>query len=60
MTYPAGDLGPGGGPEQAILTAVALEPLDRPKRELLRVEPADAKSLCGRSLDWIEIAKPNA
>ena len=32
-----------------------LQPLERPPSELLTVAPRQAKTLCGRPLDWIEV-----
>jgi hypothetical protein len=61
LTYPHSDLTPGSGDnQQTSLTAISLQPLRRPSAELLRVAPARARSLCGRSLDWIEIVAPRA
>ncbi len=56
LTYPHADLTPGSGEnELTSLSAIALEPRERPSSELLRVEPEQAKQLCGRPLDWIEL-----
>jgi hypothetical protein len=61
LTYPGGDLGPGGGVStESLVFAVALDPQDGPKSQMLDVAGSDAKSLCGRSLDWIEVVKPHA
>jgi hypothetical protein len=61
LTYPHSDLTPGSGDnQQTSLTAISLEPMSRPSSGLLTVAPARARSLCGRSLDWIEIVAPGA
>ncbi len=61
LTYPHADLTPGSGDnQQTSLTAISLQPLSRPPARLLRVAPARARSLCGRSLDWIELVAPRA
>jgi hypothetical protein len=59
LHYPHGGLGPGGGREKdTSLAAVALDPLDGVKSQMLSVSPAAVKTLCGRPLDWIEIVEP--
>jgi hypothetical protein len=61
LTYPHSDLTPGSGDnQQTSLAAISLQPLDRPRTRLLTVAPVQARSLCGRSLDWIEIVAPRA
>ncbi len=61
LTYPHADLTPGSGDnQQTSLSAISLQPLSRPRAQLLRVAPAQARSLCGRSLDWVEIVAPAA
>ena len=61
LTYPHADLTPGSGDnQQTSLSAISLQPLSRPAAQLLRVAPAQARSLCGRSLDWAEIVAPRA
>jgi hypothetical protein len=61
LTYPHADLTPGSGDnQQTSLAAISLQPLRRPSAQLLTVAPARAHSLCGRSLDWIEIVAPRA
>ena len=40
-----------------MLSAIALAPPAGEGR-LLRVAPARARTLCGRSLDWIEVVAP--
>ena len=59
LTYPHSDLTPGSGDnQQTSLAAISLQPLRRPPAQLLTADPAQARSLCGRSLDWIEIVEP--
>jgi hypothetical protein len=61
LTYPHADLTPGSGDnQQTRLAAISLQPLSRPSATLLRVAPARARSLCGRSLDWVELLAPRA
>ncbi len=61
LTYPHSDLTPGSGDnQQTSLAAISLQPLGRPATQLLSVAPARARSLCGRSLDWVEIVAPRA
>jgi hypothetical protein len=56
LTYPHPDLGPGSGlGEFTSLSAIALEPLQSPPREMISVPPQQAQRLCGRPLDWIEL-----
>jgi hypothetical protein len=58
ITYPHSSLAPGSGlNEFTFLSAIALEPQQRPPRELITVPPSQARSLCGRTLDWIEIVR---
>jgi hypothetical protein len=58
LTYPHATLAPGSGlGEFTFVSAIALEPQQSPPREMLTVPPAQAKSLCGRTLDWIEIVR---
>jgi hypothetical protein len=61
LTYPRSDLTPGSGDnQQTSLAAITLEPLSRPSTRLLTLAPAQARDLCGRSLDWVEIVAPSA
>ena len=61
LSYPHSDLTPGSGDNEfTTLTAIALEPLERPESKMLSVDPRQAKSLCGRPLDWIEAVAPGA
>jgi hypothetical protein len=46
----------GGGPQLAIGPLAASAPDD--DRPVMRVAPQDARSLCGRNLDWIEAVGP--
>jgi hypothetical protein len=59
LTYPDSDLTPGSGDNEfTTLTAIALDPLDRPPAALLKVVPSRARALCGRPLDWIDVVAP--
>lgn len=61
LTYPHSDLTPGSANALfTTLTAIALEPADGSMTQLLTVAPRQAQSLCGRSLDWIEVVAANA
>ena len=61
LTYPHADLTPGSGDNAfTTLTAIAFEPLERPPSELITASPSRAKTLCGRSLDWVEVVTPLA
>jgi hypothetical protein len=61
LTYPHSDLTPGGGNNlYTTLTAIALEPTDGSTTQMLTVAPRQARSLCGRSLDWIEVVAAGA
>ena len=61
VTYRGNDLAPGGAesePDYTQLSAIALSPPESPATtaaRMLTVTPADARRLCGRSLDWIEV-----
>jgi hypothetical protein len=67
-TYPHADLTPGDAETLDVgeyapdvrftsLSAVALQPLEFPPSELISARPANAKSLCGRPLDWVELVR---
>jgi hypothetical protein len=57
LAYPHPNLTPGSGDnEMTSLSAIALEPREQPTSEMLEVDPARARELCDRPLDWIEIA----
>jgi hypothetical protein len=58
ITYPHADLTPGSGTDGiTTLSAIALQPRERPTSELLEVPGTQARTLCGRPLDWIEIVR---
>ena len=59
ITYPNTSLAPGSDDLESftVLSAIALAPPAGEGR-LLRVAPARARTLCGRSLDWIEVVAP--
>jgi hypothetical protein len=56
LTYPHADLTPGSAESSltllASLTAAPLQPTRR-----LRVAPTAARTLCGRTLDWIDVVR---
>jgi hypothetical protein len=67
-TYPHADLTPGNSEtlgtgayasdsRYTLLAAVVLQPLQFPRSELISVSPAEARSLCGRPLNWVEIVR---
>jgi hypothetical protein len=63
VTYPTANLSPGNADseEYTVLSEIALSPPLYPAKgagKMLMVKPNDARTLCGRSLDWIEIVKP--
>jgi hypothetical protein len=65
VTYPSANLSPGNADLDSLgydqLTAIVLSPPLYPDPDsgaMLTVSPSDAHTLCGRSLDWIEIVKP--
>jgi hypothetical protein len=59
LTYPGPDLAPGSGDELGTtLSAVVLSPVAAPWGRLVTVSAAAAGSLCGQSVDWIEIVAP--
>ena len=66
--YHSADLTPGSGEtlgngkfaresHHTLLAAIVLEPLQHPPSELISVSPAEARSLCGRPLNWVEIVR---
>lgn len=60
VTYPHTDLTPGSGEnELTSLSTITLQP-EGPTSELITVAPDQAESLCGHSLDWIEIARKSS
>jgi hypothetical protein len=61
LAYTHPDLTPGSDTESLTsLAAIALQPLGGPLSEMLTVKARNAKSLCGRPLDWIEVVAPRA
>ena len=64
ITYRGSDLAPGGAdyePDYTQLASIALSPPEYPSTvaaRMLTVAPGNARSLCGRSLDWIEVVTP--
>ncbi|MEX2107859.1 MAG: hypothetical protein WD827_03100 [Solirubrobacterales bacterium] len=55
LTYPDSDLTPGSGDNTlTTLDAIVLQP-QKPGSALITAAPDEAKRLCGRPLDWIEI-----
>ena len=48
------DLHPGSGGQPLAIGPLALSRGEAPEREVVRVAPRRARSLCGRSWDWIE------
>ena len=57
LTYPHASLSPGSSQSlYTQLAAIALEP-ETPSAQLLTVLPHEAKLLCGKSLDWLEVVK---
>jgi hypothetical protein len=52
------DLRPGGNGAPFPLGPLALTATEAADAAVTVVEPADARSLCGRSLDWLEIVGP--
>jgi hypothetical protein len=58
VTYPNEDLAPGSADSEyySSLFAIALSPPPATMR-YVEVSPAHAQTLCGRSLDWIEVVK---
>jgi hypothetical protein len=61
LTYPKAGLAPGSGdPLLTTLTSVVFAPITQGLGQLTTVSPADATSLCGKSVDWIEVVAPRA
>ncbi len=63
VTYRTETLAPGSedAEQYTSLTAIALSPPLYPSTvagHMLKVKPANARSLCGRTLDWIEVVAP--
>jgi hypothetical protein len=60
LRYPHSGIAPGSGDNSLTsLSAIVLQPLQSPASELIHLAPSQAKRLCGRSLDWIEIVTPS-
>jgi hypothetical protein len=60
ITYPSAGLGPGSGDNTyTTLDQIGFQPLDSPATQMLQVSPSQAKTLCGRPLDWIEVVAPS-
>jgi hypothetical protein len=59
LTYPKANLSPGNADTEdyTSLTAIALSPPST-TGQMVTVTPARARSLCGRSLDWLEVVAP--
>ena len=61
LTYPKSGLAPGAGDRlYTTLSSVVLAPITPGLGQLTRVAPAQATSLCGKSVDWIEVVAPQA
>ena len=59
LAYRGHDLAPGGGDQLATtLSAVVLQPPAARSGHLATLSAANAMSLCGQSVDWIEVAVP--
>jgi hypothetical protein len=55
-TYQGANLTPGSAEDTlSELTSVELEPLEYPRAKAVSVAPAQAKSICPHTVDWIEI-----
>jgi hypothetical protein len=60
LTYPHADLTPGSGEnELTSISAIVLQP-QSPRSELIEAAPAQARRLCGRALDWIELVRASS
>ncbi|MEA2371450.1 MAG: hypothetical protein QOH12_1844 [Solirubrobacteraceae bacterium] len=61
FTYPKVGLGPGTGDQLlTTLSAVVFAPVPQGLGQLTTVSPRQASSLCGKSVDWIEVVRPTA
>jgi hypothetical protein len=56
LRYPGGSLRPGSGQQPQTLGPVALAPR-LPRSQLLDLGPAQARELCSKPLDWLEVVK---
>jgi hypothetical protein len=60
LSYPGPSLAPGSGDELGTtLISVGLEPDGAGRGRLTTLDPRAAASLCGRSVDWIEVVAPH-
>lgn len=57
ITLDRGGWQPGSGGVSYSFGPLTLSPLDTRRNEMDSVPPADARSLCGRRLDWIEAVR---
>jgi hypothetical protein len=57
LRYGGSRFAPGSGAGPFALGPLALS-LTQPGENLVSVSPADARSLCGRTLDWVEAVQP--
>jgi len=57
LRYGGSQLAPGSGAGPFALGPLALNPA-RSGENYVSVSPADASSLCGRTLDWVEVVGP--
>jgi hypothetical protein len=57
LRYGGSRFAPGSGAGPFALGPLALS-LTQPGENLISISPADARSLCGMSLDWVEAVRP--
>ena len=57
ITVARGGWHPGSGGASYSFGPLTLSPLDTRRNEVDSVPPADARSLCGRRLDWVEAVR---
>jgi hypothetical protein len=57
ITVDRGGWHPGSGGSSYAFGPLTLSPLDRNRDEVDSLPPADARRLCGRSLDWVEAVR---
>jgi hypothetical protein len=55
LAFSGADLHPGSGGAAAAIGPLTLSRAGPADARLTRVEPEDARSLCGRAWDWIEL-----
>ncbi len=55
-TFPSANLSPGSA-ENTLnsLNSMEFEPLESPRTQMVSVSPAQARSICGQPVDWVEI-----